>query len=109
MPTFQEFQEFEIRVGTVLEAKTHPTARKPAYQLRIDFGDAGIKSSSARLTERYDPDTLVGRQVVAVLNFPPRRVANYTSEVLVLGAMSTDTDVVLLETTEPVENGTRIG
>ena len=109
MPTFREFQGFEIRVGTVLEAKMHPSARKPAYQLQIDFGEAGIKSSSAQLTKRYDANALVGRQVVAVLNFPPRRVADYTSEVLVLGAMSTETDVVLLEVAEPVENGTRIG
>jgi tRNA-binding protein len=109
MPTFQEFQEFDIRVGTVIQARSHETARKPAYQLEIDFGNFGIKSSSAQLTERYDPDTLVGRQVVAVLNFPPRRVADFTSEVLVLGAMVSDEDVVLLQTTEQVENGTAIG
>jgi len=95
-------------VGTVVDAVTHATARKPSYRLKIDFGDVGIKSSSAQLTERYDPETLVGRQVVAVLNFPPRRVADFTSEVLVLGAMVTAKDVVLLEPAEPVHNGTSI-
>ncbi len=96
-------------MGTILTARPHPTARKPSLQLSIDFGDAGVKQSSAQLTERYSPDRLVGRQVAAVLGFPPRRVADYTSEVLVLGAMVSDSDVVLLQPDQPVANGARIG
>jgi tRNA-binding protein len=109
MPTFQDFQDFDLRVGTIIAARRHPTARKPSLQLDIDFGDAGVKQSSAQLTERYSPELLVGRQVAAVLGFPPRRVADYTSEVLVLGAMVSDSDVLLLQPDRPVANGTRIG
>ena len=109
MPTFQQFQEFDIRVGTIVEARVHPTAQKPAYQLKIDFGSAGIKMSSAQLTQRYTPDDLRGKQIVAVLNFPPRRVADFTSEVLVLGAMVSISDVVLLQPAEALANGTPVG
>lgn len=109
MPTFHEFQRFDLRVGTIVDAKPHPTARKPSLQLTIDFGEAGTRQSSAQLTERYAPDALTGRQVIAVLNFPPRRVADYTSEVLVLGAMVSSTDVVLLQPDDHVPNGTPIG
>jgi tRNA-binding protein len=108
MPTFDEFMEFDVRVGTILTARAHPSARKPAIQLEIDFGPAGIKRSSAQLTRRYSPETLVGRQVAAVLNFPPRRVADFTSEVLVLGAMLPDDEVVLVSLESPVPNGSRI-
>lgn len=109
MPTFQDFQEFDIRVGTIRTARKHPTARKPAFQLEIDFGEAGLKRSSAQLTERYEADSLVGRQVVAVLNFPPRRIGEFTSEVLILGAMVSNTDVVLLNVDQPVDDGISIG
>lgn len=108
MPTFQEFQRFNLHVGTIVSAKPHPTARKPSLQLDIDFGAGDIKKSSAQLTARYTADGLVGRQVVAVVNFPPRRVGDYVSEVLVLGAMMSDTDVVLLGVDETVPNGTQI-
>jgi tRNA-binding protein len=108
MPTFQEFLAFEIRVGTVKSARPHPTARKPSIQLEIDFGPYGIKWSSAQLTRRYQPDGLVGRQVVAVCNFPPRRIGDFTSEVLVLGALPTDDDVVLLLPDASVPDGSRI-
>lgn len=108
MPTFQEFQQFEIRVGTVISARPHPASRKPAFQLDIDFGPAGLKRSSAQLTRRYLVEQLIGRQVVAVVNFPPRRVADFVSEVLVLGAMLPDEDVVLLAPDAPVSNGTVI-
>jgi tRNA-binding protein len=108
MPTFQEFERFDLRVGTVLTAQRHPTARKPSIQLNIDFGDAGVKQSSAQLTERYSPDELIGRQVVAVVNFPPRRIGDFVSEVLVLGAMVSGSDVTLLAPDHPVDNGTRI-
>jgi tRNA-binding protein len=109
MPTFQEFLAFDIRVGTVRAAREHPTARVPALQLEIDFGPAGVRQSSAQLTRRYAAAELVGRQVIAVLNFPPRRVADFTSEVLVLGAMPDAGDVVLLHPDTPVADGVRIG
>jgi tRNA-binding protein len=109
MVTVQEFSRFEIRVGTVTAARPHPTAHKPSIQLEIDFGDAGVKTSSAQVTGRYSPEQLVGRQVVAVLNFSPRRIGDFTSEVLVLGAMLGDADVVLLAPDQPVPNGSPIG
>ncbi len=110
MPTPDDFAAIDIRVGTVLEAEPFPEARKPSFRLRIDFGgDLGIKRSSAQLTTRYAPESLVGRQVIAVVNIGTRRIAGFTSEVLVLGAMATAADVVLLAVDAPVANGTRIG
>ena len=99
----------DIRIGTVINAQPHPGARKPSIQLEIDFGDLGIKRSSAQLTARYAPDSLVGRQVVAVVNCPPRRVADFRSDVLVLGAMPGDGDVILLQPEQPAPDGTRVG
>ena len=96
-------------MGTVRAARLHPTARKPSVQLDIDFGPEGIKRSSAQLTKLYEPSALVGRQVVAVINFPPRRIADFVSEVLVLGAMLPNDTVVLLRPDRVVENGLRIG
>jgi len=110
MPTADEFFAIDMRVGTVLEATSFPEARKPSLRLTIDFGPAlGVKQSSAQLTVHYRPEDLVGRQVIAVVNIGTRRIAGFTSEVLVLGAMPTPTDVVLLMTERPVANGTRIG
>ncbi len=110
MATIEEFGAIDIRVGTVLEAAPFPEARKPSIKMVIDFGpDLGVRRSSAQLTVHYEPATLVGRQVVAVVNFPPRRIAGFASEVLVLGAMPSPTEVVLLAVDQPVANGTRIG
>jgi len=110
MPTFDDFLALDIRVGTVLRAEPFPEARKPSIKLAIDFGDElGVKRSSAQLTVRYRPDQLVGRQVLAVVNFPTRRIAGFSSEVLVLGAMPTHDDVVLLCVDERVADGTRVG
>jgi tRNA-binding protein len=110
MATIEEFGAIDIRVGTVLEAAPFPDARKPSIKMVIDFGpDVGVRRSSAQLTVHYEPATLVGRQVVAVVNFPPRRIAGFASEVLVLGAMPSPTEVVLLAVDQPVANGTRIG
>ena len=106
--SFDDFLKVEIRTGTVLEVRRNEKARKPAYVLTIDFGPSGIKTSSAQLTKNYRPEDLVGMQVVAVLNFPVKRIAGMKSEVLVLGAMSDADDVVLLTPTQAVENGTRI-
>ncbi len=108
MIDFEQFSHCDIRVGTVLRARPHPTSRMPAVQLRIDFGSLGIRDSSAQLTARYAPEALEGRQVVAVTNLPPRRVGGFRSEVLVLGAMVTANDVALLAVDGPVPNGTRI-
>lgn len=108
MPTLDLFQQCEIRVGTVRSARRHPSARKPACQLAIDFGDLGIRHSSAQVLERYGPEALVGRQVIALVNIPPRQIGDFTSEVLVLGAMVTEKDVVLLVPEQPVPDGVRI-
>ncbi len=110
MPTPDEFFAIDIRVGTVLEAEPFPEARKPSLRLRIDFGpEVGVRRSSAQLTRRYAQESLIGRQVVAAVNIGARRIAGFVSEVLVLGAMRSATDVVLLGVDETVENGTRIG
>jgi tRNA-binding protein len=110
VPTPEEFFALDLRVGTVLAAEPFPEARKPSIKLTIDFGpELGIKRSSAQLTKRYTPDVLVGRQVVAAVNLGERRIAGFTSEVLVLGGMPDPTDVVLLQIDQAVENGTRIG
>ena len=108
MPTPQEFFAIDLRVGTVLRAEPFPEARKPSIRLEIDFGPLGVLRSSAQLTRRYAPDALLGRQVVAVVNIGERRIAGFTSQVLVLGGVPEEGDVVLLAPDAPVPNGTRI-
>jgi tRNA-binding protein len=110
MPTADDFFAIDMRVGTVLDATSFPEARKPSLRLTIDFGpELGVKRSSAQLTVHYRPEDLIGRQVIAAVNIGTRRIAGFTSEVLVLGAMPTQSEVVLLATDRPVANGTRIG
>ena len=110
MATADEFFAIDMRVGTVLEAEHFPEARKPSIKLTIDFGDElGVKRSSAQITTHYSLAQLIGRQVVAVVNIGTRRIAGFTSEVLVLGAMPTAHDVILLAPDRVVSNGTRIG
>jgi tRNA-binding protein len=99
----------DIRVGTVLEAQPFPEARKPAIKLKIDFGpEIGIRWSSAQITTHYTPEALVGRQIIAAMNLGTKRIAGFMSEVLVLGAMETPTQVILLQLERPAPNGTRI-
>lgn len=105
---FDDFLRVRMITGTIVEARVNPKARVPAFVLEIDFGPYGRRTSSAQLTRNYTPESLVGRQIVAVANFPPKRIAGVKSEVLVLGAESEASGVVLLEPTFAVENGARI-
>ncbi|TDP57412.1 tRNA-binding protein [Flavobacterium dankookense] len=107
---WNDFEKVEMRIGTILEVNDFPEARKPAFQLLIDFGSAiGIKKSSAQITKRYTKEELVGKQIVAVVNFPRKQIGTFMSECLVLGSVGDDNDIVLLTSDIEVENGLRIG
>lgn len=107
--SWDDFEKVEIRTGTILEAVDFPNARKPAYQLIIDFGELGIKRSSAQITHHYTKEELTGKQIVAVVNFPPKQIANFFSECLVLGVYDENKEVILLKPDKQVQNGGRIG
>ena len=107
--TFDDFEKIDIRAGTITEVNDFPKAKKPAYQLTIDFGELGIKKSSAQVTGFYNKDELTGKQVVAVVNFPPKQIANFLSECLVLGVYTDKKEVVLLQPEREVKNGWKIG
>ncbi|MFH7002256.1 tRNA-binding protein [Flavobacterium bizetiae] len=108
--TWNEFERTDMRVGTIIEVNDFPEARKPAYQLTIDFGLAiGIRKSSAQITKRYQKEDLVNRQIVAVVNFPRKQIGKFMSECLVLGAVGEEGDVILLAPDFKIENGLRIG
>ena len=109
MAVFDDFLKLDIRVGTIIDAKVFEKAKKPAYQLKVDFGEEiGIKNSSAQITQVYKIEDLIGKQVMAVVNFPPRQIANFYSEVLVLGTYS-EQGVVLITPDQKVKNGDKLG
>lgn len=106
--TWTDFEKVDIRTGTIILAEPFPQARKPAYKLTIDFGELGTKRTSAQLTKLYQPHELIGKQVVAVVNFPPKQIATFMSECLILGAVDNDGTVTLLQTERSTQNGVRI-
>lgn len=105
--TFEHFTKVDLRVGTITEVNDFPNARKPAYQLTIDFGDLGFKKSSAQITTLYKKENLLNRQIVAVVNFPTKQIANFMSECLVMGAVK-ENDVFLLHPETKVKNGAQV-
>lgn len=109
MITWDDFEKIDIRSGTILEVKDFPKAKKPAYQLLIDFGPLGIKKSSAQITHYYSKEELLNKQITAVVNFPPKQIAGFFSECLVLGVYDENNQVILLQPDKAVTNGQRIG
>ena len=107
--SWEDFERVDMRIGVVVGARTFAEARRPALKLEIDFGPLGVKRSSAQITRHYTPDALIGRRVIAVVNFPPKRVGPFVSEVLVLGAYDSAGDVILLRPDADVAPGSRIG
>jgi tRNA-binding protein len=106
---WDDFTKIDIRAGTIMKVTDFPKAKKPAYQLTIDFGEAGVKKSSAQITGLYPRDALIGTQVLAVINFPPKKIADFVSECLVLGIYTENNEVVLLQPERKVKNGCKAG
>ncbi len=106
--TWQDYEKVEIRVGTIIAVEDFPQARKPAFQIRVDLGEFGVKSSSAQITKLYTKDELLGKQVICVVNFPPKKVADFTSEVLITGFIPREGEVVLAQPERPVPNGLKL-
>lgn len=106
---WDDFMKVEMRVGTIIAAEPFKEARKPAYKVVVDFGESGTRRSSAQITTLYTPEQLIGRQIVAVVNFPPKQIANLMSECLILGSIGDKGEVTLLTTERPVRNGLRVG
>jgi len=106
--TWQDFEKVEMRVGTIISAEDFPEAKNPSYHLKIDFGKLGIRKTSAQLTKLYKAEDLVGKQIIAVVNFPPKQIANFMSECLVLGVVLENKEVVLLQPERKCDNGYRI-
>lgn len=109
MISWDDFEKIDMRCGTITGVNDFPNARKPAYRLTIDFGDAGIKKSSAQVTHHYSKEELVNRQVIAVVNFPVKQIGNFFSECLVLGVYDENNNVVLLQPERKVKNGMKVG
>ncbi|MFL3660907.1 MAG: tRNA-binding protein [Polaribacter sp.] len=106
--TFEDFLKLDIRVGTIIEVHDFPKARKPAYQIKIDFGALGIRKTSAQITDLYTKEDLLNRQVTAIINFKPRQIANFMSECLILGVYNTEGNVILLKTSKKTNNGEQL-
>ena len=110
MATWTDFEKIDMRVGTIIEVNEFPKARKPAYKLTIDFGEEiGIKRSSAQITAHYQKEQLLNRQIIAVVNFPSKQIADFISECLVLGVYDENNDVILLQPSSSTQNGRKIG
>lgn len=110
MINWEDFEKVEMRIGTIIDAQDFPEARKPAFRLWIDFGEEiGVKKSSAQITQCYTKEELIGKQIVAVVNFPKKQIGNWMSECLVMGSLGKDNNVILLSSDKKVENGLRIG
>lgn len=107
--SWKDFEKLDIRTGTILSATDFPKARNPSYQLEIDFGHIGIKNSSAQITDLYKKEDLIGKQIIAIVNFPKKQIANFFSECLILGVIGEDKEVTILSTSLPVKNGLSIG
>jgi len=106
--TWNDFEKVELRVGTILEVEDFPKARKPAYKVKVDFGPFGIRWSSAQITKHYTKEELVGRQIIGVVNFPEKQIANFMSQFLVTGFADHDGDIVLAAVEKPVPNGSKL-
>ena len=109
MISWSDFEKVDMRIGTIISIEDFPKARKPAYKLKIDFGEFGIKQSSAQVTDLYSKEDLLNKQIIAVVNFPPKQIANFLSECLVMGVYSEDNSVVLLQPERKTTNGMRVG
>ena len=107
--SWEDFEKLDIRTGTILSASDFPKARNPSYQLEIDFGDLGIKKSSAQIADLYQKEELIGKQIIAILNFPKKQIANFFSECLILGVIGENKEVTIVSVTLPVKNGLSIG
>jgi tRNA-binding protein len=106
--TWKDFEKVELRVGTIMEAHDFPKARKPAYKMKIDFGELGIKWSSAQITKHYTKEELIGRQIIAVINFPEKQIADFMSQCLVTGFADANGDIVLTSVDKPLPNGAKL-
>jgi tRNA-binding protein len=107
--TWEEFTKVDIRIGTIIKAEEFKGLNKPAYKIQIDFGEIGIRKTSAQLTKLYNPDDLIGKQILAVINFPNKQIKNFMSECLILGAIGQKGEVILVETERKTINGLKIG
>lgn len=106
---WDDFSKIEMRIGTVISCEVSEKARSPAYKMTIDFGEFGIRKTSAQITKLYQPENIIGKQVIAVVNFPPKQIANIMSECLILGGVGKDNEVTLIQPERETENGTKIG